>query len=272
MKKFTLRLLRIFAIAYIALALTVAGCQNKMIYHPRVNPEPVLLRMAKENGVQPWRDSTGALIGWRRANPTAKARMLIFHGNAIDAVERAQYLRTFDALGWETFVMEYPGYGARPGTPGMDAFFAAGRAAIATLQAADTRPIILLGESIGSGTACAMAGEMPEQISGVLLVVPLARLVEVAAHVMPWLPVSVLLRDAYDNIATLAKYRGPVVIVVAANDEIVGADQGRKLHESYSGPKWLIELPNTTHNEFGVAPEIAWVKKANALLQITPAQ
>ena len=266
-KKALVRLLRVFAIGYIALLLVVAGCQNKMLYHPRINPEPVLLRMAKEQGVEPWRDAAGALIGWRKTNPTAKARLLLFHGNAIDAVERAQYIRTFDALGWETFVMEYPGYGARPGQPGMDAFFTAGRAAIATLQAADQRPIFLLGESIGSGTACAMAGELPDQISGVLLVVPLARLTEVAARVMPWLPVSVLLRDAYDNIATLAKYRGKVVTVIAADDEIVGADQGQKLHESYTGPKLLIELPHTTHNEFRVGPEIPWVQKANAFLR-----
>lgn len=267
MKRFLLRLLRGFAIAYVLVLFVVAGCQSKMIYHPRVNPEPVLLRMAREQGIEPWRDADGQLIGWRRPNPTAKARMLLFHGNALDAVGRTEYIHAFNALGWEVFVMEYPGYGARAGSPGMDAFLAAGRAAIATLRAVDNRPLFLLGESIGSGTACAMAGELPDQISGVLLVVPFARLAEVAARVMPWIPTSAILRDAYDNIATLAKYHGPVALVVAANDEIVGADQGRKLHESYTGRKLLIELPDTMHNEFGIGPEVPWMRKAGEFLR-----
>ena len=267
MKRLTLRILRLFAIAYVAFLLLVAGCQSRLIYHPRVSAEPVLMEQAKEARIEPWREASGALIGWKMAAPRAKARLLVFHGNAGDAVVRAQYLHTFHALGWEPYVMEYPGYGARPGSPGMSAFFAAGRAAIATVRAADERPLYLLGESIGAGTACAMAGEHPEEISGVLLVVPFARLAEVAQRVMPWLPVRLLLRDTYDNVAALGKYHGPVAFVVAANDEVVGVEQGRKLHESYAGPKLLIELPETTHNGFGTGPEMSWVRKADAFLR-----
>ncbi len=264
--KFLLRFLRLLAIAYVALLLLVAGCQNRMLYFPRVSAVPVLLKEAEESGVAPWRDASGALIGWRVANPNAKARLLVFHGNAGDAVLRSNYLRTFDAVGWETYVMEYPGYGARPGTPGRSAFYEAARAAIAQLRAADSRPIILLGESIGGGTACAMAAEQPDAIAGLVLVVPFARLVEVAQRVMPYLPVRLLLRDAYDNIASLQQYRGPVVFVVAEKDEVVSAEQGRKLAGAYAGPKLLIELPDTTHNTFMLAPDEPWVLRAERFL------
>ena len=270
MKRFLLRLARLVAIAYVSLMFIVAGCQSRMLYHPLVRPESALLEEAKERGVEPWRDAAGALIGWRIPNPRAKARMLVFHGNAVDAIERAQYLQTFAALGggmeWETFVMEYPGYGARPGSPGKDAFFAAGRAAFSNLRESDRRPVFLLGESMGGGTACELASENPDAVSGVLLVVPFARLAEVAQRVMPYLPVGLLLHDAYDNIEALNKYHGPVAVVVAANDEVVGADQGRKLYESYSGPKLLIELPDTTHNTFNVALSAPWVRKVDAFL------
>src|SRR5260221_694683 len=82
------------------------------------------------------------------------------------------------------------------------------------LLAADSRPLHLLGESIGSGVACALAGEMPDRIAGLALVVPLARLEEVAREKFRWLPVSLLLRDKFDNIAALGSYRGRVAFVV----------------------------------------------------------
>lgn len=270
MKKWSLRVLRPCALAYVGLVLLVAGCQNSIIYQPRVSAEAALLHRAGELGVQPWRDAAGRLIGWRRPNRAAQARLLVFHGNAVDAVERAGYLRTFNALGggnkWETFVMEYPGYGARPGKLGRESFLAAGRAAIAELRAGDQRPVFLLGESLGSGTAAALAGELPDAISGVLFVVPFARLAEVGERIMPYLPVKLILRDNYDNIASLATYHGPVVVGIAGNDEVVGAGQGRKLYESYAGRKLLIELPNTGHNDFGLSPVNPWVNKASEYL------
>ena len=271
MKKALVRLLRFLSLGYVLIVLAVAGCQNSLLYHPRVLPEPVLLQAAPAKGVEPWRNTAGALIGWRIPNPRAKARLLVFHGNAIDAVERAQYLRTFNSVSggehWETCVMEYPGYGARPGSPGRSAFYKAGREAINELRIADKRPIFLLGESLGSATACAMAAEQPETISGLLLIVPFARVADVAKRVMPYIPVGLILRDRYDNIESLQKYRGPIAVVVAANDEVVSAEQGRLLHSRYAGPKLLIEMPGTSHNSFDLAPNAAWVREADAFLQ-----
>ena len=267
MKKFLVRFLRVLSVSYIALVLAVAGCQNSLLYHPRVSPEAALLQMAPAKGVEPWRDSEGALIGWRIANPQAKARLLVFHGNAVDAIERAQYLRTFNSVNWETCVMEYPGYGARPGSPGRAGFYKAGRDAIHALQKADNRPIFLLGESIGSASACAMAAEQPDAIAGVMLVVPFARVADVAKRVVPYIPVGLILRDRYDNIEALKKYHGPVVVVVAEYDEVVSAEQGRLLYSSYAGKKLLIELPGTSHNTFDVGPNASWVKQADAFMR-----
>jgi pimeloyl-ACP methyl ester carboxylesterase len=269
-KKALLRIIRLLSLGYALIVLAVAGCQNSLLYHPRVSAEPVLLQAAAAKGVEPWLDSAGALIGWRIPNPRAKARLLVFHGNAIDAIERAQYLRTFNSLSggdhWETCVMEYPGYGARPGSPGRSGFYKAGREAINELRSADKRPIFLLGESLGSATACAMAAEQPDAISGLLLVVPFARVADIAKRAMPFIPVGLILRDRYDNMESLKNYHGPVAVVVAENDEVVSAEQGRLLHSHYAGQKLLIEMAHTSHNTFEVEPSTPWVKQADAFL------
>jgi uncharacterized protein len=268
-KKALFRGLRVLFVGYAILVLGVAGCQNRLLYHPRVSPEAALLKEAGARGVLPWRDESGALIGWRVANPKARARLLVFHGNAVDAVERAQYLQTFAKVAggenWEPYVMEYPGYGARAGSPGRESFYEAARKAIATLRAKDARPVCLLGESIGSATACAMAGEL-KGIAGVVLVVPFARLADVAQRAMPYIPVRLILRDAYDNIDALKKYAGPVFVAVAEFDEVVSADQGKLLYGEYAGPKALCEMRGRSHNTFEVSPETPWVREADAFL------
>ena len=267
LKRPLLRLARVCALVYLGLCLLVAGCQNKMLYFPARHTETEALALAAENRLEAWRDAHGKLIGWKRPAPRAAARLLVFHGNAGCANDRAYYADAFGPLDgggtWEVCIFEYPGYGSREGSPGKGSFIAAGRAAVENLLAADRRPVFLLGESVGSGTAAALAGEMPEKIAGAVMMIPFARLAEVAKAKFPWLPVSLLLRDKFDNIATLANYRGRVAFVIAENDEVVGAAQGRKLHASYAGPSKLIVLPGATHNNFPNGPDAPWFREAS---------
>lgn len=271
MKSPLLRLARVLLLAYVVLLLLVAGCQNKILYQPQRGPEEDFVAAARKKNIQPWRDAQGRIIGWHRPNPRAANRLVVFHGNAGCALHREYYLDAFQSLDggadWELWIFEYPGYGSRPGSPGKSAFLPAGRLALEELLAADSRPLFLLGESIGSGVACALAGEMPDRIAGLALVVPLARLQEVAQEKFRWLPVGLLLRDKFDNIAALASYRGRVAVVIADSDEVVGAAQGRKLHENYRGQKLLIVLEGAGHNSFDIQPHAAWIAKVSAFLR-----
>jgi len=260
-------------LAYIAVLLLVAGCQNRILYQPRRGAEENFIASARRKNIEPWRDAQGKLIGWHRPNPRAANRLVVFHGNAGCALDRDYYIDGFQSLDggadWEVWVFEYPGYGPRPGSPGKSEFIPASRLALQELLATDPRPLFLLGESIGSGTACALAAEMPDHIAGLALIVPIARLQEVAQENFRWLPVGLLLRDRFDNIASLASYRGRVAIVVAGQDEIVGAAQGRKLHENYHGPKLLIVLEGAGHNSFDIQPHAAWFARVSAFLRAT---
>jgi uncharacterized protein len=271
LKRSLFRVARAVALVYAVVCLLVAGCQSKMLYFPTVLNEPAALAIAERDGLEPWRDAAGGIIGWKRVNPRAAARLLVFHGNGGCALDRVYYADSFGALDggatWEVFVFEYPGYGARAGSPGRDAFIASGRAALDALLAADQRPLFLLGESIGSGTAAALAGSAPDRVAGAVMMIPFARLVEVAKAQFPLLPVSLLLRDKFDNIAALETYKRPVAVVLAENDEIIGAEQGRKLYDAYAGPKKLIVLPGASHNDFPHGPAAEWVREVSAFLR-----
>ncbi len=240
----------------------IAGCQSKMLYFPTTKTEPAALAEAAAMNVEPWRDEKGRLIGWKRTAPRTKGRLLVFHGNAGCALDRTYYMDAFRGL-WDVYILEYPGYGSRHGALGKKSFIASGYAAVVNLMEADKRPIFLLGESIGSGAAAVVAGMMPDDIAGVIMAIPFARLAEVAQAKFPWLPASLLLRDKYDNIAALAGFHGPIAFVVAEDDEVVGAEQGRKLHSTYAGRKKLIILPGATHNDFPTDPSADWFLNAS---------
>jgi alpha-beta hydrolase superfamily lysophospholipase len=264
--KLLVRALLILAIVYAGMVGFVAARQDRFLYQPIHESEASLLKLATGSHMQPLRNEGGEVAAWHLSNPTAARRLIVFHGGAGHALHRHYYAEGFHRLGWDVCIFEYPGFGARSGSPGKESFFSAARSFITAEIARDARPTFLLGESMGSGTVCAIAGTMPEHIAGLALIVPYGRLAEVAKHHLPYIPIDLILRDRYDNIAALANYRRPVTVVVAADDEVVTADQGRKLHAAYQGPKNLITLPNCKHAGFPTEPDAEWWRKVSETL------
>ena len=84
-------------------------------------------------------------------------------------------------------------------------------------------------------------------------------------------PGSVAAPPTAINVAALRACLYPVVFVVADQDEVVGPQQGRKLHSSFSASKLLIELPGCSHNGFELGPEVDWVRAVDAFLRGRPA-
>lgn len=232
---------------YALLCLAVFVMQRRLLYFPDRSGEPEALQRARSLGLEPWRDGVGRLQGWRRPRATpAPWRVLVFHGNAGNALDRAYYLALFEPQRFEVVLFEYPGYGSRTGAPEERAFLEAGRAAFAQLSAEG--PTLILGESLGSGVAAQIAAALPARVPGLLLVTPFASMTDVAAGHYPWLPVRLLMRDRWESAAALRSYRGPVAILVAGRDEVVGAAQGRKLAAACAGPVRVWEQAQATHN------------------------
>ena len=240
---------------YAGLCLVVFMVQRRLMYFPDPCSEGEALQRAGQLGLVPWRDADGTLLGWRRpgAHP-GRPRILVFHGNAGDALGRIDYLPVLEAAGFEGVLAEYPGYGPRGGVRTEAALVAAGRQAFHRLRAESDAPVLLLGESLGSGVAAQVAGAEPRQVAGLLLPVPFAHMGEVAARHYPYLPMSLLLLDRWDSLGAIAGYRGPVAIVVAARDEVVGADQGHRLARACPGDCRVWEVPGAAHNELPRLP------------------
>ena len=271
------RLLRSLAFMWLALVILVAVFQRSLIYFPVRASEAELIGEAGQYGLEAWRDARGEIIGWRSSRTfgtQAANRLIVFHGNAGYALNRWYYLAGFadleDGKTWDVHLLEYPGYGARKGRIGEESFNAAALAALDTLRTEDARPIFLLGESLGSGPACALAARRPQQVAGVCLVTPLARLADVASHHYPFLPIHLILKDRWDNVTALANYPGRLAVRLAERDEVVTTAQGRLLFDQFAGPKQDWMEAGANHNGLDFSVSNPWWREASHFLLAAP--
>jgi uncharacterized protein len=271
-RRFLVRVLRI----YLLLLVGIFFAQRWMIYHPYRSSEAEMIQQATADGLMPWKDGARQIIGWQR-NGTRTAqpanKLIVFHGNAGNAIYREPYVAGFERLNdgrtWEVFLFEYPGYGARPGNTNRTSFNAAAHAAVKELLAMDNRPLFVLGESLGSGVACDVAASEPEGVHGIALVTPFARLADVAQSAVPFVPAGLMLRDRWDNLAALPQSRGPVAVLIAGCDEVVGCEQGERVFASLgnrSKKRWF--FPEASHNTLELRAGAAWWREVSEFLTI----
>jgi len=252
------RMFQLFAIAYLLVLLAALIFQRRLIYIPTKIPAEVIEGVAAEHGFLPWRNPAGDLIGWKiPAGTNATASVLIVHGNAGCALGRDYLAQPIhDAAEVDVFVLEYPGYGARAGSPGKASMVAAADAAFQILPR--HLPRYVVSESIGAGVACELARAHPQEIAGLALLVPYHKLASVAQRQMWFFPAYFLLRDRFDPAACLKSYHGPVKFVVAGADEVLGAETGKRLFAEYAGPKDLQVFPGAHHNDIAGQPANWW--------------
>jgi len=268
------KLAGIVGLGYLAVVLVYALMQRSFIYYPQTQSLEAAQASVERMGGSAWQDSDGNWLGWRQGVPGATRRVLVMHGNAGQALDRGYWAGLFRGLHesgpWEVLVLEYPGYGPRPGTPSEPALRDAAVQAMDLLQAQRPGPVLLLGESLGSGVAAHVAAARPETVAGLLLVTPFASLGAVAHHHMPFLPVSLLLRDRFDTLALLADFDGPMVIVTGSDDSIVPEHLALPLQAAHRGKLLHWSQPGAGHNSIDIDPRAAGWREIDAFLAALP--
>jgi pimeloyl-ACP methyl ester carboxylesterase len=240
------RTVGLLLILFFAATIFAYAFQGMFIYYPEVADFGALEPRAAREGLLPWRDAEGNVIGWHKPQGTGRP-LFIVHGNAGNALHRTYIISRLQDAGINppVFILEYPGYGVRPGTPSEKSLVLAAVSAIDHIA----REVIVFGESLGTGVACAAAAQRPHLVRGALLITPFDSLTSVAKKHYPWLPVSLILKDRYDSSRALQNVRIPIAILTAERDHIIPVDSAIRLYEAYSGPKKLWRVAGAGHNE-----------------------
>ena len=259
-------------IAYSLFVFAAAIFQRRLMYFPRTIPPALAEPAAAELGFVAWRNPSGQIIGWKLpATSSPTASILITHGNAGCAIDRG-YLADpiHDAAPVDVYVLEYPGYGSRSGSPDKRSILATAGEAFDLLT--NGLPKYLVSESLGAGVACDLARTHPTEVAGLVLFMPYHNLASVAQRKMPLLPAYFLLLDRFNPAECLKDYRGPVKIVLAGADEIIPLESGRRLFEGYQGPKTLQIIPGAHHNDIAGQSPVWWKEVFSFWQQNRPAK
>jgi len=190
-----------------------------------------------------------------------KGTIVVFHGNAGTAADRAYYVNALVSFGYRIILAEYPGYGARKGKLGEMPFVDDAKETLRLASEKYGKPIYLLGESLGCGIAAAVTKETPVQIKGIILITPWDTLLAVAKEKFPWLPVRLFLHDKYDSIQNLKTFQGRIAIIGAERDKVIPIHHAQALYASLLVSKKMWVIKGAGHNDWLEMVDLSWWKE-----------
>jgi hypothetical protein len=157
-------------------------------------------------------------------------------------------------MGMGLLLVEYPGYGRSAGSPSQESIAEAFTLAYDRLSArpeVDPGRIVLFGRSLGGGAVCDLAQKRP---SAALILMSCFE--SVRAFAVRYLAPAFLIRDPFDNLSAVRRYRGPLLVLHGNADEVVPLSHGRALHAAAPNAKMIVY--EAGHNDCPPDWEVFW--------------
>ena len=175
-------------------------------------------------------DSTHILIWRTQAPQKGQPTFVCFYGNASNLEVFARAGEALHREGYGVVLASYRGYSGNSGHPGEQGLMEDARAVLATVDARNG-PVVLWGQSLGTGVAARMAAE--GRASALVLVSPFTSVSDVAARRFPVFPVRLLMRDHFDTASLVPRIGMPVLIIHGTADDVVPYDMGKTLAQRF---------------------------------------
>jgi len=199
---------------------------------------------------------------------SAKGTVVVLHGNGGWALQRTYISDALTRLGYRVFLYEYPGYGWRKGSPHSKDVVPEVSDILSAMRGKFKEPIILWGESVGSGFASQVAAHSPDNVDGLVLTLPWSSLQDVIRKRYV-IPLDYISLEKMDSVEALQHIKCPIVIGYAEKDKTIAPQLSKKLY--YSIPnrnKLLIEFKNADHNTYPIGSNEKWWKEAISFIEV----
>ncbi|HVF43767.1 MAG TPA: alpha/beta hydrolase [Pyrinomonadaceae bacterium] len=195
------------------------------------------------------------LYGWlfHPRDGQAAASVIYFHGNGGNLSYCGWVGKELAARGFDVLVFDYRGYGRSEGAPaGERELYADADAAydfVTKGRGVAPGRLALYGQSLGTAAAIDLASR--RECGALVAESGLSSAADMAGAIMPWLPrfVRGLTKNKLDSASKIARVSCPVLVVHGARDELIPAEQGRRLYDAARGPKQLKVIEGAGHND-----------------------
>jgi fermentation-respiration switch protein FrsA (DUF1100 family) len=246
-----LRRLWIYPLIYIAICGVVFLFQRRIQY-PGDSHAVLLPAAAARDGVREVELTTEdglRLFAWYRPGRRA-GTIVLFHGNGGNRGDRLEWIDLLNAQGAGVFLVDYRGYGGSEGSPSEEGLYLDAEASIAWVRENAPGPIVLMGESLGTGVAVEMASR--HDVAGLILHASFISTVDVVRKSLFFLPVGLLMLDRYDSGKKLGAVPCPKLFFHGREDTVVPYRSGQALYVAAADPKRWVEILGAGHMDLHV--------------------
>jgi uncharacterized protein len=251
-------ILIIIAVGYVALLVVLYALQDRFIFFPthEIFATPAQRGLRFED-VQIVAEDGIRLHGWFVPAPAPRATVLFLHGNGGNLAHTVEAIETFARLGMSVFAIDYRGYGKSDGSPSGDGIALDAEAAwrhLTVERGIAEDAIVIVGRSLGGGPASMLAARYDP--AALILESTYTSLPDRAAEQFPFFPARWIVRTRFDNRASLAHVKCPVLIVHSEHDETIPYHHGRELFETAHEPKSLVTIAYGHNDGFARSADV----------------
>lgn len=168
------------------------------------------------------------------------------HGNTGNISQRLEITKVFHSMGLGVCLYDYRGYGKSVGQPSVEG---TRRDAVAVWEMltkeVPAERAVVWGHSLGGAVAGQLAAHLSARgtpFAALVLEGTFTSVVAMGKRRYPFLPVRLLCRYPYDNVASLKDVRAPVLVIHSPQDEAVPQTMGRRLYDLAHEPKEFLEI------------------------------
>jgi uncharacterized protein len=242
---------------YAATVLLMFLLQRRLIYFPNMN-RPVAETL-RQHSLKFWPDAENYRGLVSVAPPRrSKGTVVVFHGNNSLASQRGHYVRALERLDYRVVLAEYPVYGGRNGGLSETEFVTDAKETLRQAREEFGGPVFVIGESLGTGVATAVAADASLPVDGLILITPFDSISALAQTLYWFIPARWLVWDKFDSVTNLQSFNGPVAVLMAERDNVVPKQHTMVLYDSFMGPKDLWCFEDANHTNWPCGPEEGW--------------
>ncbi len=255
MKRRLLRVLLLLVTGYLVICTAMYFFQEALLFHPNKLGEGHVFAFSgpfEEKWIQ-----TSEGLRWHGLffpADSSKGVILYLHGNGGTLNSWGKVAPAYTSLGYDVFMIDYPGFGKSEGSiESEEQLIAGAQAAYDTLRKSYAESEInLLGYSMGTGIAARLASTAHPGM--LILQAPYLSMKDLAHRKFPWVP-SFILRYPLLTNEHLKSCTMPVVIFHGDRDGSIPYDSSLELMKEAKLGDTLITLHGWGHNGFTNSPE-----------------
>ncbi|HEX4055857.1 MAG TPA: alpha/beta hydrolase [Tepidisphaeraceae bacterium] len=272
--------LRIAVLVYLGLAAILFLIQDRYIFPGAATQgqRDAILTQGSDNQLLSLRAADGAhivaLFGEALAKdgqPLTDSRkcptVIFFYGNGACMAYSTDIFDQVRRLGANIIIPDYEGYGMSGGKPSESGCYAAADAAYDYLLGRsdiDPKRIVPMGWSLGAAVAIDLASRRPA--AGLVTISAFTNLRDMAHQFIPWMPMSLILKYRFDNLAKLPSISCPIFIVHGMQDELIPPRMAGQLAAAAKGKVTRYNVIDAGHNDiFDVGGIELWTRLSEFL-------